>query len=265
MIQWLLNIFGIQTILDGYEKRIIRLEKDNRKLRETNEVFRTHLTHLMARNNRPLAQEKRLPVTLKDKLISFFDRRPQWNLKTSTNRRNLIQFINEHKEVTKNTLYGYLISWKDGETTVGYVGQSSAKTRSTDRPRIILGSCRSIDNHNAAGESILLNDISIHSQGTIKEIVYFVACNTGPYINNAANKTLEKNLYSTLGGQDGKRTMPSGQIVSVEQWIMWLNRQAWVPQEIGTRYASKKGGRERSIHEHKDLWVKYAEGTGFFV
>ena len=156
MIQWILNILGIQSILDEYEKRINRLEKDNRKLRENIEVFRTHV---MTLQNRPSVQARREPISLEEKLIAFFNRRPQWNLKISPNRRNLVQFIKTHQRITKNTMYGYLITWKSGETTVGYVGESCNSREPHKRPRIILGNCRSIEMHNTAGESILLNDI----------------------------------------------------------------------------------------------------------
>ena len=261
MIHWILNILGIQAILDEYEKRINRLEKDNRKLRENIEIFRTYV---MTRQDLPSVQVKGEPRSLEEKLIAFFDRRPQWNLKISPNRRNLVHFIKTHQRITKNTMYGYLITWKSGETTVGYVGESCNSREPHKRPRIILGDCRSIEMHNTAGESILLNDIRTR-EGIIDKMVYFVACNTGPYLSKSTVRTLEKSLYSTLGGYDGKRIMPTGEIVSVEDWIIWLNRQAWIPQEIGISYASWKGGREKSIQKHKDLWVQYADATGFFV
>ena len=261
MIQWLLNILGIQAALDDYEKRITSLEKNNRELRENIEILRTHL---MTRRDRQSIQVRREPISLEEKLIGFFNRRPQWNLKISTDRRNLVQFINAHKQITKNTVYGYLITWKGGETTVGYVGESCNSREPHKRPRIILGNCRSIEMHNTAGESILLNDIR-RRQGIIDKMVYFVACNTGPYMSKSTVQTLERNLYSTLGGYDGKRILPTGEIVSVEDWIMWLNRQACVPPDLGKSYASWKGGREKSIQKYKGRWVQYASTTGFFV
>lgn len=213
--------------------------------------------------------------TLFDKVSRYFNQLQDWRFKISDNRHVLIEHINRHKQRTQNTIYGYLITWSNDKTTVGYVGESCDKSEGpTKRPEIMLGVSKSLSSHNVSGESVLLWDI-MNQTKLIKKITYFVGCNLGKHIEKETKETkeMENKLYEILGGQNRCRVSIEGDIISVENWIEWLTDQSSMDRSVGYRYAQKihhngSLGREHCFNIEKSdglYWKKFARECGFFI
>ena len=212
--------------------------------------------------------------TLFDKVSRYFKQHQDWVFEISKSRHKLIEYIDRYKHSTQNTVYGFLITWSNGKTTVGYVGESCSKSKGpTKRPEIMLGGCPSLQDHNASGESVLVWDIC-QNTSLIKDITYFVACNQGEYIPRyTKTQDMEKELYTLLDGQVEKRVSREGKIIPIEDWIMWLTSQSSLPSRLGERYARNEHhnmpeGRENCFHDTKAdglAWKEFSRERGFII
>lgn len=216
-----------------------------------------------------------LEDSLTQDLKLFFSKHTFWKLQMSDNRSDLIDFMHRLKRYTNNTMYGYLVHWSSGATTVGYVGESCDRQDASRRPRVILGDLKSIESHNATGESMLLHSLQKNSD-VVDKITYFVACNTGSFIEKEVTKKMESELYQVLNGEDGKRVLPTGDVVSIDEGINWLYQYSKIdPKNMLSSMAKRSyadnlhrqqgGGREHSLREFKESWKNFGESTGFFL
>jgi len=285
-----MQMFGISAVIEKihavfkvHDTRIKKLELsicENRYVRDLETELAQALERIKALERNIVVQSPQifddlLEDSLTQSLKLFFGKHTFWQLQMSDDRSDLIDFMHKLKTYTNNTIYGYLVHWSSGSTTVGYVGESCDKQDASRRPRVILGDLKCIEAHNATGESMLLHSLQKNSDA-VDKITYFVACNTGSFIEKEATKKMESELYQVLNGEDGKRVLPTGDVVSIDEGINWLYQypkidpKNMLSSSMKRSYADnihqqRGGGREHSLREFKESWKNFGKSTGFFL